>query len=98
MSVTDYRKLIDIHGGDFIGVECTDGRTIELSINGQAMKLDIDMVEHVVARIRARMTDIMGNGMNAKMEFGFGTNLTRLTYYDAGQVLDAIVGAARFLA
>jgi hypothetical protein len=97
MSVTDYRQLIDIHGGDFIGVECTDGRTIELSVNGTAMKLDIDMVEHVVTRLRARMLDIMDKGMNAKLEFGFGTTTTQLTYFDAGQVLDAIIGAARFL-
>lgn len=97
MSVSDYRKLIDLHGGAFIGVECTDGVTIEVGINGDIpAKFRSDQVmSKVVPKLRARMEDLRG-GFET-FDFGFGTTKVPLNYYDAGLLLDSLIGCVRYI-
>lgn len=98
MSLKDFRQLIDIHGGEYIGVECSNGVDIELGINGDApMRLTADQVrENVMPKIRERMRSMIQDGFKST-EFRFGISAISLNYYDAGQLLDALGGALRHI-
>lgn len=98
MSLKDFRQLIDIHGGAFIGVECSDGVTIEVGINGDVpMKVEAAVLrEKIMPRMRERINEMLKDGFK-KFEFSFGQSSIMLNYYDAGQVLDAMGGALRHI-
>lgn len=99
MSMTDYRKLIDIHGGKYIGVECTDGTTIEIGINGEApAHVHAEHVtENIIPRLQGRMHSTLHDGFKT-FTFGFGGTTVDLNYYDAGLVLDTLRECVRYLA
>lgn len=96
MSATDYRKLIDIHGGHFIGVEVTDGRSVEMSIDGEAIKLTIERLGVLDTLLITKMGDLLADGFKT-FDFGWRGVTVSLNYYDAGVVLDAVRGAVNYL-
>jgi hypothetical protein len=98
MSATDYRRLIDLHGGEYLGVECVNGRDIELSINGKiAAYMPYEQIENtLIPGLRSQMTYMIENGFK-KFSFGTPDSNIDITYYDAGQLLDALVGAVEYL-
>jgi hypothetical protein len=98
MSATDFRRLIDVHGGEFIGVECVNGVTVELSINGHiAANMTIEQIrDTLIPGLRTQMSYMVENGFK-KFSFGIADNNIDITYYDAGQLLDELAAAVEYL-
>lgn len=98
MSATDFRALIDIHGGHSIAIECADGTTIELTIDGERMNLNAEQADEIIIpAIREHMTKTFNDGFK-KFAFGFGAISIDLNYYDAGLFLDTLTACVKHVA
>lgn len=98
MSATDFRSLIEIHGGHTIAIECSDGVTIELTIDGEKMLLNAEQVrDQLIPDIRTHLTKTFNDGFK-KFAFGFGPTTIDLNYYDAGLFLDTLDACVKHIA
>lgn len=96
MSLKDFRALIDIHGGDYIGIECVDTGYVEIGVNGERQRYDVREALEILHGISHNMITHMNDGFERFAIWIQDQGPISGTYYDGGAILDALSGAIRY--